>query len=117
MSESTRNEAPRSLPQRMGSALAWPLIALVRLYQVTISPLRPPTCRFYPSCSSYALTSLRRFGPIRGTYLMVHRLLRCHPWNPGGIDHVPDTWDQRGAPELSQVRLASTPDPKRKALS
>lgn len=66
-----------------------PLEALVRAYQLFISPMLPPSCRFYPSCSAYALTALRRFGPIRGTWLAVRRLARCHPWNPGGVDHVP----------------------------
>ena len=50
----------------------------------------PPSCRFYPSCSAYAITALERFGPVKGTWLTVRRLLRCHPWNPGGVDHVPE---------------------------
>ncbi|MGE9808344.1 MULTISPECIES: membrane protein insertion efficiency factor YidD [unclassified Janibacter] len=69
--------------------LAQPLIWLVRGYQLLISPLLPPTCRYYPSCSAYAVTALERFGPIKGTWLAVRRLLRCHPWAPGGVDHVP----------------------------
>lgn len=69
--------------------LAWPLVALVRLYQRWVSPLFPPSCRFTPSCSAYAVTALQRFGPLKGGYLAVRRLLRCHPWNPGGVDHVP----------------------------
>lgn len=67
----------------------WPLAALVRLYQRWLSPALPATCRFYPSCSSYALTALTRFGPLKGTWLTGRRLARCHPWNPGGVDHVP----------------------------
>lgn len=67
-----------------------PLELLVRAYQLLISPMLPPSCRFYPSCSAYALTALRRFGPIRGTWLAVTRVARCHPWNPGGVDHVPE---------------------------
>ena len=70
--------------------LALPLIWLVRVYQLVISPMTPPSCRFYPSCSSYAITALERFGPLKGTWLTVRRLLRCHPWNPGGVDHVPE---------------------------
>ncbi len=75
---------------RSATVAAWPLVALVRVYQRVISPLRPPTCRFYPSCSAYAITALQRFGPIKGSWLAVHRLFRCHPWNPGGVDHVPE---------------------------
>ncbi len=70
--------------------LALPLIWLVRAYQLVISPMFPPSCRFYPSCSAYALTALERYGPLKGTWLAARRLLRCHPWNPGGVDHVPE---------------------------
>ncbi len=66
-----------------------PAIALIRAYQLIVSPMRPPTCRFYPSCSAYALTAIERFGLVRGSWLATRRLLRCHPWNPGGVDHVP----------------------------
>ncbi|AKT52611.1 hypothetical protein ADJ73_05245 [Arsenicicoccus sp. oral taxon 190] len=65
-------------------------LGLIRFYQLWISPLTPPTCRFYPSCSAYAITAVSRFGPWRGTWLAVRRLGRCHPWNPGGVDHVPE---------------------------
>lgn len=68
---------------------AVPLVVLVRAYQIFVSPLLPSTCRFYPSCSAYSLIALRRFGAIRGTWLTVRRIGRCHPWNPGGVDHVP----------------------------
>jgi len=70
--------------------LAAPLVGLIVLYQRFISPMRPPTCRFYPSCSQYALTAIRRFGPVKGTWLAARRLGRCHPWNPGGVDRVPE---------------------------
>lgn len=69
--------------------LALPLIWLIRVYQILISPLTPPSCRYYPSCSAYAVTALERFGPVKGSYLAARRLLRCHPWAPGGVDHVP----------------------------
>ncbi len=69
--------------------LAQPLIWLIRGYQLLISPLTPPTCRYYPSCSAYAVTALERFGPLKGGYLAAWRLLRCNPWSPGGVDHVP----------------------------
>ena len=73
----------------IGRLLAQPLIWLVRAYQLLISPLTPPSCRYYPSCSAYAVTALERFGPVKGTYLAVWRVLRCNPWSPGGVDHVP----------------------------
>lgn len=78
---------------RPGSWTTAPFLAMVRFYQVCISPLTPPSCRFYPSCSAYTFTAIRRFGPVRGIWLGIRRLCRCHPWNPGGVDHVP----QRGA--------------------
>ncbi len=62
------------------------LILLVRFYQVCISPLFPATCRFYPTCSTYFIQAVEKYGPIKGTYLGVRRILRCHPWNPGGYD-------------------------------
>ena len=65
-------------------------IALIRAYRRWISPLFPPRCRFYPSCSAYALQALERFGLRRGLWLAVRRLLRCHPWNPGGYDPLPE---------------------------
>lgn len=61
----------------------------VRAYQILISPLLPPTCRFTPSCSSYAITSLQRYGLFKGGWLALRRVGRCHPWNPGGHDPVP----------------------------
>ena len=73
----------------LSRALAMPLIALVKAYQLLISPMTGPSCRFYPSCSAYAVTALERHGPLRGSWLTLRRLLRCHPWNPGGVDHVP----------------------------
>jgi putative membrane protein insertion efficiency factor len=65
------------------------LIGAVRGYQVAISPALPPSCRFYPSCSQYALEALRRHGALRGSWLAARRLVRCHPFNPGGYDPVP----------------------------
>lgn len=65
------------------------LIALVRLYKALLSPLLPPACRFHPTCSAYAEEAVRRHGALRGGALAVRRVLRCHPWNPGGIDPVP----------------------------
>jgi putative membrane protein insertion efficiency factor len=60
--------------------------ALIRLYQWTVSPFLGPTCRFYPSCSHYAIEALHRYGFVHGSWLTLKRLARCHPWHPGGID-------------------------------
>lgn len=65
------------------------LVAAVQWYRDAVSPALPPRCRFYPSCSAYAVTALQRYGPARGSWLALRRILRCHPWNPGGVDHVP----------------------------
>ena len=62
---------------------------LIRGYQVTIGPALPPSCRFYPSCSTYALQALAKYGLLRGSWLAARRLLRCHPFHPGGVDPVP----------------------------
>ena len=62
---------------------------LIRLYQLTVSPLLGPRCRFYPSCSQYALEALRAHGALAGSWFALRRLLRCHPWHPGGYDPVP----------------------------
>lgn len=66
------------------------LIFIVRLYQSLLSPLLGPRCRFYPSCSHYAVEALQRHGAIRGSGLTVRRIVRCHPLNPGGLDPVPE---------------------------
>ncbi len=92
----------------IGRLLAQPLIWLVRAYQLLISPLTPPSCRYYPSCSAYAVTALERFGPVKGTYLAIWRLLRCNPWSPGGVDHVPQ---RHPHDHPSPEEPAQTPDP------
>ena len=66
------------------------LITAIYGYQRCISPLFPPSCRFTPSCSHYAVEALRRFGAIKGSWLTTQRLLKCHPLNPGGEDPVPE---------------------------
>jgi putative membrane protein insertion efficiency factor len=63
----------------------------IRGYQRRISPLFGRSCRFHPTCSSYALTSVERFGALRGGWLATKRIARCNPWNPGGFDPVPET--------------------------
>ncbi len=66
------------------------LLFLIKLYQYWISPLMAPHCRFYPTCSSYAQEAITRYGAIKGGYLAIKRLLKCHPWHPGGVDPVPE---------------------------
>jgi len=62
----------------------------VHLYRKWISPLKPPTCRFYPTCSAYALEAVEKHGAMRGIGLTAKRIAKCHPFHPGGIDHVPE---------------------------
>jgi putative membrane protein insertion efficiency factor len=71
------------------SPIAKLLMALVRGYQLFVSPLLPPACRFHPSCSRYAMDALREHGALRGSWLALRRLLKCHPFHPGGYDPVP----------------------------
>lgn len=66
------------------------ICALITGYQYLISPFLGPRCRFYPSCSAYAIEAIQRHGVFKGSYLMCRRLLRCHPFNAGGIDPVPN---------------------------
>ena len=66
------------------------LIALIRIYQFFLSPLLGNHCRFYPSCSQYAREALEFHGVVRGLGLAIRRVLRCHPWHPGGVDPVPE---------------------------
>lgn len=84
--------------------LSWPIIA----YRRWISPALPPRCRFYPSCSEYALTAIAVHGPVRGVGLGIWRLLRCHPFHPGGIDHVPPPRNRRAARGAADHPTATT---------
>jgi putative membrane protein insertion efficiency factor len=77
--------------------LARMLIAMVVAYRRYVSPVLPARCRFYPSCSAYSLEALQKHGAIRGTGLTIWRLLRCHPFHPGGYDPVPDPIRHRPA--------------------
>jgi uncharacterized protein len=71
------------------SPVASLLRLLVRAYQRLVSPLLPPACRFHPTCSAYAATALQRHGALKGSWLALRRLLRCHPFHEGGVDPVP----------------------------
>lgn len=70
-------------------------IFLIRLYQKYISPGLPPRCRYYPTCSAYAVEAIKRFGALKGGWLALKRILRCNPFNDGGIDYVPDEYPRR----------------------
>jgi len=74
--------SPRGLAARMG-------IGAIRFYQRFISPMLPPSCRYTPTCSQYTLTAIRRYGFVRGVWMGVKRISRCHPFHPGGHDPVP----------------------------
>ncbi|WP_411915648.1 membrane protein insertion efficiency factor YidD [Porphyromonas miyakawae] len=78
-----------SLRQKVSRGSIWLLSLPIRFYQICISPLFPPTCRFTPTCSTYALQALRKHGPLKGSYLAIKRILRCHPWGKSGYDPVP----------------------------
>ncbi len=78
------------------------LVAPIRLYQRLISPAIAPRCRYYPTCSSYAVQAIRELGPIRGTILAGWRVLRCNPWSDGGVDELSDRTLFRGAPTRSE---------------
>ena len=101
-SSQPRSAALRRGARGLGHAVvrvpALVLVALVRCYQLVVSPLLGPRCRFYPSCSAYALTAVKRHGALRGSWLAVRRLGRCHPWNPGGVDPVPPAAPGRRGP-------------------
>ena len=97
--------------RRHRSTTARLLLGAVRGYQRWISPLRPPTCRFTPTCSAYAVTAVERFGALRGGWLATRRLLRCGPWHPGGHDPVPPAVGRGGATAVHPRPDASTSSP------
>jgi uncharacterized protein len=84
--------------------LAALLIAPIRLYQRWISPAMAPRCRYYPTCSAYAVEAIRELGPIRGLILAAWRLLRCNPFSHGGVDELSDRRLFRGTPTRSERR-------------
>ena len=70
------------------------LIKLIRFYQIVISPLKPPSCRFYPTCSHYGIEAIKVHGAVKGSLLTIIRILKCHPFHPGGFDPVPEKKEQ-----------------------
>ena len=83
---------------RRPSLLVRVLVGVLGVYRRWISPLLPPSCRFYPSCSAYAVEALQVHGVLRGTGLTLVRLLKCAPWHPGGLDPVPPRAHRRRGP-------------------
>ncbi|GEK34895.1 membrane protein insertion efficiency factor YidD [Kurthia sibirica] len=71
------------------------IVLLFRFYQKAISPLKPPSCRFYPTCSNYGIEALQTHGAIKGTLLTIYRILRCQPFSKGGFDPVPAKWPSK----------------------
>jgi len=79
----------RSIFRGIGRGIAWVFILLVRFYQLAISPLFPGTCRYTPTCSKYCIDALKKYGPLKGLYLGVKRVISCNPWGGQGYDPVP----------------------------
>jgi putative membrane protein insertion efficiency factor len=92
--------------------LRWTLIGFLRAYRLVISPLYGQVCRYHPSCSAYALEAVTLHGSLRGTWLAVRRLSRCHPWAAGGYDPVPP---RSVTPESSRAPAGSSPSPQQGA--
>jgi len=82
---------------RQNATVKRALLFLIRLYQLCLSPFFGNQCRFYPTCSAYAAEAIDVHGAVRGLWLAVKRLLRCHPWHPGGVDPVPEKKGESGA--------------------
>lgn len=72
-----------------GRLFSYMFIALIKFYQYAISPLKPPTCRYTPTCSVYSIEALKKHGPLKGLYLSIKRILSCNPWGGSGYDPVP----------------------------
>ena len=79
----------RKILRFISRCLVWLLLLPIRFYQVCISPYTPPSCRFTRTCSEYARQALLKYGPIKGLYLAIWRILRCNPWGGSGYDPVP----------------------------
>jgi uncharacterized protein len=81
-------------------AVVFALLVPIRLYRALLSPLLPRLCRFHPSCSVYAMGALQVHGPLKGSWLAVRRLSRCHPFHPGGLDPVPPALVENSRPDV-----------------
>jgi len=90
------------------SPAGWLLVGLLTGYQRFVSPLLGPRCRFYPSCSAYALEAVQVHGALRGSWLAVRRLSRCHPFHAGGIDPVPGTGREQGSATVADTNVVSS---------
>ncbi len=86
--QAERDENPAPAIVRRSAAM-WLLRGPIRFYQLAISPMSPAACRYYPSCSNYAIQAIDKYGARKGGWLAVRRILRCHPFRPGGFDPVP----------------------------
>ncbi|MGG5172394.1 membrane protein insertion efficiency factor YidD [Pseudarthrobacter sp. J1738] len=86
------------------------LIGLLKGYRKVISPLYGQVCRFFPSCSAYALEAVTVHGAVKGSWLAVKRLLKCHPWNDGGVDHVPAGHRHWSEGKTPQIVVLNNPD-------
>lgn len=84
------------------------IIWVIQGYRTLISPLFPRTCRFQPTCSQYALEAVRRFGVLKGIALAVRRIVRCHPFNPGGYDPVPEVLPMVGQTDLETLIMPTS---------
>lgn len=113
--------APTGVPSRprRTPVTAWPLLLLVRGYQVTLRPFVGGHCRFHPTCSDYAIEALRTHGALRGGWLTVRRLARCHPWGGCGFDPVPEPPEppeprtSAARPETDGARTPASPSGER----
>ena len=105
----TTRPTPEATTARRRGPAARALIAVLRFYQRAISPALPPRCRFYPSCSAYALEAVERHGAVRGAWFALRRLVKCAPWHPGGVDPVPEPRSGRGTADAARSSTSVAP--------
>ena len=101
---------------KLPNPLSWLIIKLVRFYQLFISPIIGPRCRFYPSCSHYAIEAIQTHGALKGSWLAIKRISKCHPGNPGGVDPVPPCCcnSKTSTEQKKQIKSAKTDNHKKK---